>query len=538
MNRDMKKVFNIVLLSILMGAFSCACNPGVEKPEPSDGPSENPSASPSDNPSVSPEPSPGGTYKFVASPMKGKWTPGDKIYVHGSIGAKAQTVTLAEGDISSDGKTATGQLDVVTTSLVDPDGLYAAYPDDAVLHYAGKSGVKTTFTSTDKLLCVSYLEGDTFTFTDITVPITFTVSGNFEDFAFGAGNRDGLVVTKYEIEHTSAKKKYSVKAKDGSPFVYGKVESGKEVTLWVVGNTSLKGGFCIYLGKNGEWSSMYKVDKDTKISMGGSLAIGDISSSLIAYDGSAPKMPVLDEITKYSVDFTELSGVCLSKDGDFLWVVGDQGALGKVSLEGELISKVVIRTGAPGKGNNWSVDAEGVTVNPETGDLIISAEANAVVRIPAENLATAFDADTCFAVKEMFHISAASDYGNSGTEGCTYYKDGMIFVGAQEHAHLFCCEISSGKVLWNKRLNDIFPAIDEIAGLSYDPVTDWLWIIDSNVHKIFVITADAGTYIGAYDTQNTHNTEGICFDRKNGCVWVGDDAGYPSNIYKYSFTGL
>ncbi|MBQ4286361.1 MAG: SdiA-regulated domain-containing protein, partial [Bacteroidales bacterium] len=475
----MKKIFNLLMLTALMAA--CACNPSNEQNQgdPSAGPSDSPSADV--NPSESPEPPQGGTYKFVASAMKEKWVPGDQIYVHGSIGAKAQTVTLAAEDISADGKTATAQLQQVTTSAVDPDGLYAAYPDDAILHYAGKSGVKTTFTATDRLLCVSYLEGDTFTFTDITSPITFTVTGDFEDFAFGAGNRDGLIVTKLEVEHTSATKKYTVKSKDGSPFVSGKVESGKEITIWVIGNTTLKGGYSIYFGKDEEWSSMYKVDKDTKIPMGGSLAIGDITSSLTSYDGGAPKMPVMGEITKYSVKFNELSGICLSKDEDFLWVVGDQGELGKVSLEGELLDKVVIRTGSPGKGNNWSVDAEGVTVNPETGDLIISAEANSVVRIPAKDLPTAFDADTCFAVKEMFHISAASDYGNSGTEGCSYYKDGMIFVGAQEHAHLFCCEISSGKVLWNKRLNDIFPAIDEIAGLSYDPVTDWLWIIDSNV---------------------------------------------------------
>lgn len=536
MNRDMKKVFNIVLLSILMGAFSCACNPGVEKPEPSDGPSENPSASPSDNPSVSPEPSPGGTYKFVASPMKGKWIPGDKIYVHGSIGAKAQTVTLAEGDISSDGKTATGQLDVVTTSLVDPDGLYAAYPDDAVLHYAGKSGVKTTFTATDRLLCVSYLEGDTFTFTDITVPITFTVSGNFEDFAFGAGNRDGLVVTKYEIEHTSAKKKYSVKSKDGSPFVYGKVESGKEVTLWVVGNTTLKGGFCIYLGKGDDWTSMYKVETDTNIQMGEGLALGDITSSLKAYDGSAPTMPVMGEMTKYSVKFNELSGLCLSKDGDFLWATGDQGELAKISLGGELISKVSIKTGTPSQ--SWSVDAEGVTVNPETGDLIISAEANSVVRIPAADLDGIFDDKVYYGVKEMFHISAASSYGNSGTEGCTYYKDGKIYVGAQTDAHLFCCDVATSKVLWDKRLSKVFPAISEIAGLSYDPVKDWLWIVDSETHMFYAITGDAEAYLGAYSMKDTDNPEAICFDRAHGCIWVGDDAGSTSYIYKYSFTGL
>ena len=529
----MKKIISFVLLSTMLAAFSCACNPGVNTPDiptPSDEP-----AGPSDSPSDSPQPQ-AGTYKFVASSMKGKWVPGDQIFVHGAMGSKADVVTLTADDISADGKTATAELVKSVTALTDPDGLYAAYPNESLLHYAGLTGSKTTFTSTDKLMNVAYLEGDTFNFIDISSCISFSVSGSFEDFAFGAGNRDGLLVTKYEVEYTSEKKKFSTKSKDGSPFLTGKVESGKEITLWVVGNTTLKGGFNIYFGKDEDWSKMYKVTTDTKINMGESLALGDITSSLIDYDGSLPKMPVMGDMTQYSVKFNELSGLCVNTDGDFLWVVGDNGELGRISLDGKLEGRVTIKTGTPEQ--SWSIDAEGITIDKATGDLLISSEPNGVSRIPASDLPTIFDQDTYYGVQSVTNIGAASGYGNSGTEGITYYKDGKVYVGAQDYAHLFLVDLATGKVEDSKKLSSTFPAISEIAGLSYDPVKDWLWVVDSDTHLFYALTGDASAYLGAYSLKTKSNEESICVDRKNSCIWIGDDAGSTSYIYKYSFEGL
>ncbi len=527
----MKKIINLLLLSAFIAA--CACNPNSER-APQDTPSD-PSAdvTPSDE---SLDPAPATTYKFVASSLKGKWSAGDKIYVHGSLGSRAEVITLETSNISEDGKTATAELGAVTNNLKDPDGLYAAFPDDAILHVKGVTGTKTTFTTADRLLCVAFLKDDTFTFTDASSCVTFSVKGDYDSYAFSAGNRDGLNVTKYEVDYTSATSKFSVKSKDGDPYVTGALEPEKKVTVWLPGGTTVKGGITIYFSKDEEKVSMYKTTEDVKIKMGESLDLGDITASVKAYDGSAPEMPVMGEMTKYSVKFNELSGICLSKDGDFLWAVGDQGELAKISLDGRLENKVTIKTGS--EAQSWGVDSEGVTVDPASGDIIISAEANAVVRIPAADLDGIFDNKTYYGVKEMFHISAASDYGNSGTEGCTYYKDGMVYVGAQTDAHLFCCDIATGKVLWDKRLRKVFPAISEIAGLSYDSVRDWLWIVDSETHMFYALTGDAETYLGAYAMKNTDNPEAICFDRSNGCIWVGDDAGSTSYIYKYSFTGL
>ena len=127
---------------------------------------------------ITPKP---GIYKFTAPPVKGKWEAGDKIYVHGAYGPAAETITLKASDISSDGKTATGDLAGVTEFPCHPDGLYAAWPAEAVREEDGLQGTVTWFT--DGLyspLGVAYLKGDTFEFIDACCALVFTVSGDFD----------------------------------------------------------------------------------------------------------------------------------------------------------------------------------------------------------------------------------------------------------------------------------------------------------------------------------------------------------------------
>ena len=83
-----------------------------------------------------------------------------------------------------------------------------------------------------------------------------------------------------------------------------------------------------------------------------------------------------------------------------------------------------------------------------------------------------------------------------------------------------------------------FSGVLEIAGLSYDPVADWLWMVDSEAHKIFVFSGDASRLLCAYSLKTKSNEEGICIDRSRNCVWIADDYGSPSYLYKYEFSDL
>ena len=129
----------LVIAGIAVGfmAWSCGQDP-VTEPEPDEQNQEE------------------GVYKFVASPLKGTWQAGDQIYVHGNLGTEAKVYTLTSSDLSDGGKTATIQLDKeVTNSPYDPDGLYAAWPAEAVKPFKGILKTKTTFLECDRLLTIS-----------------------------------------------------------------------------------------------------------------------------------------------------------------------------------------------------------------------------------------------------------------------------------------------------------------------------------------------------------------------------------------------
>ena len=522
----------ILFLSLLAAAVipsACiSCNP-ADQAEQDDPQEEN--KDPEDNPKDDETSIKPGTYKFVASPLQGTWKEGDNIYVHGSLGSWGEVVTLKAENISDDGKTATGELGDVTTVPADPDGLYAGWPDEAVRHNKTKIGAKTSFEHCDRLLTAAYLVGDTFTFIDVSSSLSFTVSGDYDKYALCSNVRDGLTITNFEVEYSSATRKYTQKANTGYPFLYGDVQSGQPVKMFMPGNMTLKGGFTVYLGKGDDWTAVYTSTEDLKLEPGKHKDLGELSP-VSAYDGPAPKMPSMTGTSKtFSVKCEELSGLCLSEDESFIWGVGDEGDLAMIDFEGKLIGEKVHIGG----------DAEDVSWNSDTGDLLIGLEPDGVGVVKAPYTGR---------VSTLFNIPACNDYGNSGIEGLTYYKDGLIFCGAQSNSHLFLCDLDSRKVLKSQMLWDKY-LVSEVAGLCYDKYTDWLWLIDSEAKKVFVFDAsrvyeelnkDKGNVylglLGAYPVSAPGNPESVCVDHAHNCIWVGDDCGNPSILYRYDFEDL
>ena len=179
---------------------------------------------------------------------------------------------------------------------------------------------------------------------------------------------------------------------------------------------------------------------------------------------------------------------------------------------------------------SMSGEHEAVTIDPATGDLLIgNEEPVSIYRVTGPDYSKR---------AKLFTIAGTSSFGNAGLEGLTYYKDGLVLAGMQTGSYLFCCDLATGEVKWKKNMRDIFPAITEIADLCYDPLTDWLWILDSEARKFFAMTGDAETMLGSYSVKGTDNPEALCIDHVRSCVWVGDDYGSTSYLYRYDFTGL
>lgn len=522
MNRRILSIFVLAALFCLPCCISCTDNNNddgnQEETPPPTPPDDQTKPEPKPEPPKGPQP---GEYKFEVSALKGKWEAGDQIYVHGNYGPAAETITLAAEDISEDGKTATGKLDKVTEFPCTPDGLYAAWPGDLVPENDGLLNSSTLFQNSTSHVAVAYLKDDTFTFVDASCAFTFTVSGDFDGYAMADNNRDGIRISAgYQPSYSSTETKFVKPQSDGYPFIYGTVTSGGQTTIWFAGTATFKSGYTLFFGKDGSYGKSFTVSENVTIKPGEVYDAGDITASLQDYTGPAPKMPEMGTRTKFTVKFNELSGLCLSKDKDFLWGVDDNGGLGKFSLEGEVLWK-----------KSYGGEFEAITMDPRNGDLLIGEETE-----PGK--VTRFYSYPDYDNKEKLCTVAGTSFGNDGLEGLTYYKDGLAYAGIQTSSYLFLFELATGEVVWKKNLRQIFPVITEIADLCYDPLTDWLWIIDSESKRFFALTGDAESMLGYYIMKGTDNPEALCIDHEHSCVWVGDDYGSTSYIYKYEFTGL
>jgi sugar lactone lactonase YvrE len=228
----------------------------------------------------------------------------------------------------------------------------------------------------------------------------------------------------------------------------------------------------------------------------------------------------------------ELSGLCLSKDGDFLWGVNDNGGLYRINFDGSFSL-------------HWdkSAEMEGLAMDPATGTIYIGLEdsSNSGYVVPAPG----YNAKTNFG----WVVDGASGMGNSGVEGIAWYK-GELLLGTQTGATLYRYTLD-GKLQEKKSLRTVCSTISEIAGLDYDEKNDWLWVIDSNSNKdkpqydpytIYLFDGAATKLLAKYYIGDfaDWNPEAICVDRKNGCIWVGEDCGDEkfSILHKIQFSGL
>lgn len=475
-----------------------------------------------------------GMYTFTVSPFKGQWEEGDQIYVHGSFGPAARTFTLKPSDISDDGRTATLLLESGFEYLAGPDYLYAAWPASAVQPEDGLMDALTRFSAADGPLAQAYLDGTEFVFKDISSCISFTVSGGYDRVLIAGAQRPGLRFTDYANEYSTAKVTPSKISSDGYPFrECGLSPEGSTSSIWFPGGVNLKQGFVLYFARGDRWCATYTYGEDADLKAGKTLELGDISGSLADYDGPKPTMPEMGGRTRFSVKFNELSGLCVSLDSQFLWGLGDSGEIARISFAGEVLDKAGLRTT-----DKSTIDSEGMSVNYDTGDLLIGGEPHVVCRIPGSKIDSIFTESLFRGVESLFSIADAKGYGNAGLEGMTYYKDGKAYCGTQTGSYLYLCDLETGEVLWRKGLREMYPAVTEIAGLCYDPLTDWLWVVDSESKRFFALSGDAERMLGTYSIKGTSNPEAICVDHVNSCIWIGDDYGSTSYLYKYDFTGL
>lgn len=229
--------------------------------------------------------------------------------------------------------------------------------------------------------------------------------------------------------------------------------------------------------------------------------------------GTTVKMPVMGSYKRYSVNVEEISGICLNKDKTALLACGDQGVLKEINPNDMSVKTIWTR----------DADMEAITLDPRTNDLYIGIEySQKVYKLAAPDYQKH---------SSIIYVQEAIDneYNNSGVEGIAYWKDDLVFVGTQWGANLWVYKLDGTKV----SKVSLSGFADEIAGLDYDPVGDWLWVVDSNYKKFYICTT-AGKLLATYDVSFISNAESICVDRDRSCVWIGSDESSPK-IYKFEF---
>ena len=521
------KIRHILLILSALVLSACCCSP--DKPvDPGTDEPEQP---------VTPEkekPGPG-VYKFVIAPDmvskasvssagKTAWEAGDEILVTGGYSPDAITVKLQASDISDDGKTATVKLDKVPGTYYGPDDFYAAWPASVVDNEETFSEDSFSFKSTDAPLMCAWLSGDTFSFNHICAALSFTTDGDYDGCVLAGSNWQIMAYDSWGVEVTSETRDYSYK-KGLSSYFLGKDLSNGSAVLYFPGQIDLSDGFKLYMRKGKNYPKVYEASSGPRLGRGEILALGNIGSVLKDYSGPAPEMPempVMGNYTKIEVkDVPELSGLCLTADGSALWTVGDNGWFGQVSFDGK-VTKWWSKKG----------DLEGITLHPKTGDLYIANEPQSVFCIKAPDYAQPDSWESVITVAE------AKNYGNSGMEGISYYKDDMLFVGTQTGANVWLYKTDGTLVKGPVSLKKVYSGVKEVGGLCYDAVNDWLWVTDSETHKLYVFDAELTHLLAQYPVTYIHNNESVCVDHKNSCVWVGLDDDNVCCIYKLEFTGL
>lgn len=292
-------------------------------------------------------------------------------------------------------------------------------------------------------------------------------------------------------------------------------------------------GMCLWSSTTGSTASkaenmrVFKDNGEASYGNGGKVKSNGYAVRCVVYDETpfenASGTPVHgNTYEKYSVKIQELSGLCLNTDESFLWGVGDQGTLSKISFDGTV--ETLFSTAA---------DMEGVTINHETGDLYIGCEPNYVFKCKAPEYKS---------LESVFTIPEAQYYENSGVEGIAWYREDMLLVGTQVDANLWAYKYEGldekgneiWTKVWKKSMRGIAVGMTEVADISYDPVKDQIWIIDSNTHSVYLFNGDATEHLATYKAPYGGNEESVCLDYSNDCIWVANDAS-PSALYKVDF---
>ena len=297
------KTLNRIALICLGLAFVAACGNKQDPVEPVKPKKEKPAPETHTLTFLIPE-YPLGEGEVLPEGLKTAWKAGDKIVVHGEYAEDQVTVTLEAGDISADGKSATKTVENLRPYKREDckSSLYAGYPAEAVDNLK-HCFFYTAFKSMNTQMMAACNDGDTFQFINLSSVVTFTVNGDFDSYSFTARRDIPVNFGRFQVKITDQEVNLKQYLQNPSPTLEltDFVPDGETVNrLFIPGGMDLSGGYLLRFYKDGEALKGMKDLNEVKVNIGGTLALGDVTSKLkdaaddidpglaTALDGSGP----------------------------------------------------------------------------------------------------------------------------------------------------------------------------------------------------------------------------------------------------------
>ena len=218
-----------------------------------------------------------------------------------------------------------------------------------------------------------------------------------------------------------------------------------------------------------------------------------------------PKEFTLSTYEIFPTGMGEMSGLCLNQKKDGLYAVGDEGDIYEIGFDGKT-RKIIMN----GESHDWEgVDCHGSDI------LLMEETESSIFRLSGDRLSLIAKVDV-----------PGGGVEGKGPEGIMCVRD-TVYVGNQEKpARIVKYSLKSKKACeWF----DIDFVTRFISDLSYDPVDDTMWIIDSKGFAIYHCTL-GGRLIATYHVPFVVKGEALAVDHANKIIWVGSDK--TSELYK------
>lgn len=316
----------------------------------------------------------------VAVTEQGKttWEVGDKILVHGETDADRAVVTLAAGDISADGKTATISFTGVRPYDRSSDRgytsvYYAQYP--AEISTEGSLYYYAKFDKTNDFLLAGYNEGDKFILYNLCGVISFKADGDFDSYTFAGNNGETVgyellasrLAGKGEGNEPVLEWKYS-HTKGDLTSIDGVATPNQPAFVCLPLGADFTKGFTLTLKKGEAEVAKLVTENPVNVERGKILPLGDITSKI---GGGAAILKF-----EWRVEADTLVNVPYNEAGAAHWYV-------EKDADVEYQFKVYTDDG-----NVYTENGPGITIEPAANHVAINYAANDLL-IPRKWMVTA-----------------------------------------------------------------------------------------------------------------------------------------------------